>query len=95
MNTFKRGQAIPLIDGYTIALIQRNDLNDIIEMLGDPKVTEYLYFAPAPEDVYRDYFGPIIEGTAEAIGHGEWPEAQRPSFATKRVVSWAWWVCML
>ncbi|MEI8608985.1 GNAT family N-acetyltransferase [Enterovibrio sp. Hal110] len=75
MHTFKRGQAIPLMDGYTIALIQRSDLNDIIEMLGDPKVTEYLYFAPAPEDVYRDYFGPIIEGTAEAIGHGEWPES--------------------
>ncbi|MDD1796067.1 GNAT family N-acetyltransferase [Enterovibrio sp. ZSDZ42] len=75
MNTFKRGQAIPLIDGYTIALIQRSDLDDIIEMLGEPKVTEYLYFAPAPEDVYRGYFGPIIESTVEAIGHGEWPES--------------------
>ncbi len=75
ITTFKRGQAIPLIEGYTIALIQRSDLNDIIDMLGEPNVTQYLYFAPAPEDVYRGYFGPIIEGTVEAIGHGEWPES--------------------
>ncbi|MDD1782719.1 GNAT family N-acetyltransferase [Enterovibrio sp. ZSDZ35] len=73
-DTFKQGHAVSLKDGYTIALISDGDLDDIIEMLQNPNVTEYLFFAPAPEDMYRGYFGPIIEGTKVAIANNEWPE---------------------
>ncbi|KXF81681.1 GNAT family N-acetyltransferase [Enterovibrio coralii] len=73
-DAFKQGHAVSLKDGYTIALISKADLEDIIEMLQNPKVTEYLFFAPAPEEMYRGYFGPIIEGTEQAIANNEWPE---------------------
>lgn len=73
-SAFKRGDAVALTDGFTISLIKSSDLSDIIEMLANPKVTEYLFFAPAPEALYRDYFEPIIDSTREAIQKGEWPQ---------------------
>ena len=73
-SSFKRGDAVTLTDGFTISLIKSSDFPDILEMLENPKVTEYLFFAPAPEAVYRGYFAPIIDGTRESINRDELPE---------------------
>lgn len=75
ITQFKLGQAIPLTDSLTIELIKASDLSEIITMLDDPKVAEYLFFAPSPVEVYQGFFNPIIENTAEAISKGEWPDS--------------------
>ncbi|MCL1146559.1 GNAT family N-acetyltransferase [Shewanella marinintestina] len=74
ITQFKLGQAIPLTDSLTIELIKARDLSEIITMLDDPEVAEYLFFAPSPVEVYQGFFNPIIANTAEAISKGQWPE---------------------
>ncbi|MGS0680372.1 GNAT family N-acetyltransferase [Shewanella sp. 125m-7] len=75
ITQFKSGQAIPLTDSLTIELIKDKDLSDIVTMLDDPKVAEFLFFAPSPVEVYQGFFNPIIDNTAEAISKSEWPES--------------------
>ncbi|PSW21970.1 N-acetyltransferase [Photobacterium sanctipauli] len=70
----KQGQSIPLTSEYDIQLIVQDDLADILVMLENPKVTEYLFFAPAPESLYRGFFQPIIDDTQVAVNEGRWPE---------------------
>jgi ribosomal-protein-alanine N-acetyltransferase len=53
IKQLKTGQTIPLFSDYQIHLIQAQDLDAIKLMLDDPKVTEYLFFSPAPADVYE------------------------------------------
>ncbi len=72
---FTKGQRVALTEEFTIALIQAGDFKDIILMLDNPKVTEYLFFAPAPEEVYQGYFGPIIADITQAIADGTASEA--------------------
>ncbi|OAN18161.1 GNAT family acetyltransferase [Photobacterium jeanii] len=74
IDSLKRGNAIPLTPELTISLIKADDLADIITMLDNPKVTEFLFFAPAPVEVYQSFFQPIIDNTTEAIAHNEWPK---------------------
>lgn len=71
---FKQGKAAPLSETLTIRLITQEDLKDIITMLGNPNVAKYLFFAPAPVEMYEGFFNPIIENTQEAVEKGEWPE---------------------
>ena len=66
-SKLKRGESIPFNDSLTIALIQPNDLQDIITMLNDEAVNQYLFFAPADESMFQGFFGPIIENTQQAI----------------------------
>ncbi len=73
----KQGEAIPFNESLTIQLIQGSDLQDIIEMLNDDKVNQYLFFAPADNSLYEGFFGPIIENTAQAIKDGVWQIVQR------------------
>lgn len=73
VKAFIEGRAVPLTSGLSIRLIEHNDLQNIIEMLGNPKVAEYLFFAPAPVEVYEGYFGPIIEETRQALDEGRLP----------------------
>ncbi|MGF1725638.1 GNAT family N-acetyltransferase [Photobacterium nomapromontoriensis] len=70
----QQGQAMALAPNISFTLIRESDMADIIQMLANPKVTEYLFFAPAPVEVYRSYFDPIIEATAVAIDEQRWPE---------------------
>ncbi|WP_394208868.1 GNAT family N-acetyltransferase [Enterovibrio calviensis] len=74
ISLFKQGKAAPLSDTLTIKLITHDDLKDIITMLGNPNVAKYLFFAPAPVEIYEGFFNPIIESTREATAKGEWPE---------------------
>lgn len=77
----KQGKAIPFSDKLTIALIKPSDLVDIIEMLNDNRVNQYLFFAPADNSLYEGFFGPIIENTQEAIKQQQWPES--PTFVIR------------
>ncbi|ELB2892473.1 GNAT family N-acetyltransferase [Vibrio alginolyticus] len=77
----KQGEAIPFNESLTIQLIQGSDLQDIIEMLNDDKVNQYLFFAPADNSLYGGFFGPIIENTAQAIKEGVWPDS--PTFVIR------------
>ncbi|ENK2109259.1 GNAT family N-acetyltransferase [Vibrio alginolyticus] len=77
----KQGEAIPFNESLTIQLIQGSDLQDIIEMLNDDKVNQYLFFAPADNSLYEGFFGPIIENTAQAIKDGVWPDS--PTFVIR------------
>ena len=77
----KQGEAIPFNESLTIQLIQGSDLQDIIEMLNDDKVNQYLFFAPADNSLYEGFFGPIIENTAQAIKDDVWPDS--PTFVIR------------
>lgn len=77
----KQGKAIPFNESLTIQLIQGSDLQDIIEMLNDDKVNQYLFFAPADNSLYEGFFGPIIENTAQAIKDDVWPDS--PTFVIR------------
>ncbi len=81
LNALKQGNSTPLSDDYNIKLITSQDFSDILILLADPLVTEYLFFAPAPKEVYHCYFDPIIEATAAATAKGEWPE--KPVFIVR------------
>lgn len=74
MSSFKSGKSIEFSPGFSLSLIQQGDFNDIVTMLEDPKVTEYLFFAPAPEEIYHAYFDSIIKNTAQAIEKSAWPD---------------------
>ncbi|MGF1695246.1 GNAT family N-acetyltransferase [Vibrio lamellibrachiae] len=74
ITNFKQGKDTPLSDEFTIRLITHDDLQDIVTMLGNPNVAKYLFFAPAPVEMYHGFFNPIIENTKESIERGEWPE---------------------
>jgi|TARA_Y100001956_G_scaffold22540_2_gene22188 RimJ/RimL family protein N-acetyltransferase len=80
-QTLKQGQATPFNESLNIQLIQASDLKDIIEMLNDGKVNQYLFFAPADNSLYEGFFGPIIENTAQAIKDGVWPDS--PTFVIR------------
>lgn len=71
----KQGRTIPLGTEYTVRLIRSDDVNDLIAMLDNPNVAEYLFFAPAPEEVYRAYFESMITDTEESIATATWPES--------------------
>lgn len=75
-NNYERlmlGESITVAPAINISLVEQSDLDDLIEMLSDERVTEYLFFAPAPEEVYRQYFQPIIDKSLEARASGQWP----------------------
>lgn len=73
-NALKSGQSIPLTTTLTISLIKQADLIDIIQMFDNPNVTQYLFFAPAPVEVYQGFFTPIIDNTQSAIDAEKWPD---------------------
>ncbi|MCG7585720.1 GNAT family N-acetyltransferase [Photobacterium sp. OFAV2-7] len=71
----KQGHSCALNDTLSVRLIQQSDFDDIVEMLGNPAVNQYLYFAPSPVEVYEVFFTPIIENTRQAIANKEWPDS--------------------
>lgn len=74
IEQLKAGKAIPLFSNYQIRLIQPQDLESIKLMLNDPKVAEYLFFAPAPDSLYEGYFMPMIEEIQNAVKQGVWAD---------------------
>jgi RimJ/RimL family protein N-acetyltransferase len=72
-NLLKQGHAVVLDNDVIVTLVKQTDLDDLIEMLADERVTEYLFFAPSPVEVYHQYFQPIIDQCAEAQDQAVWP----------------------
>ncbi len=62
------------LEDIEISPLKKEDIEDIVEMLNNPEVCRYLFFAPAPEEVYRGYFEPIA-----AQMEGELEEGRKPS----------------
>ena len=81
VELLKQGQSVQLTESYSVSFINKQDLPEITCMLNDPRVTEFLYFAPVTPEILDDYFGPIIENTEEAIRAGEWP--RHPTIVVK------------
>lgn len=72
VEQLKQGFSFSLTEDYRVTLISSSDLPEIIEMLNTPDVAEFLFYAPAPDEVYKAYFGPIIEDTQKAISDHVW-----------------------
>ncbi|WP_051326428.1 GNAT family N-acetyltransferase [Aliagarivorans taiwanensis] len=69
-SVLTQGQSFPLIEGYQVRLLSPTDMPAICAMLAEPEVNRFLYFAPADESVYYDYFTPQFEQMALAIEQG-------------------------
>ena len=67
-----QGTPVSLDDNHQLTLLLESDIEDIVTMLNDGQVTEFLWFAPSPDSFYRDYFMPMAERNAQAMsGDGE------------------------
>ena len=53
----------------------REDLPDFAEMLADPEVGRWLWFAPLPEGGAEAFFTPFVDGQSEALAAGETPSS--------------------
>jgi ribosomal-protein-alanine N-acetyltransferase len=60
----QRGESISLTEDYTARLIEHADIPDIVTMLRDPRVQEFLFFCPSPDEVYQGYFTPLADCAA-------------------------------
>lgn len=49
------------------------DINGLIEMLKNPNVYKYIFFAPAPEEEYRNIFNPMVEKFQDALKNNTLP----------------------
>lgn len=74
----KQGHSYQLSETLSVQLIRQSDLADIIKMLENPNVNQYLFFAPSPVEVYEAFFNPIIDNTQQAIKENNWPDS--PTF---------------
>lgn len=71
-NQLLQGNPYHLNNDYQLSLISEPDIDDLVEMLKDDEVSEFLWFASAPEQFIRDYFAPVAARNAQAIrGRGE------------------------
>lgn len=80
-SKLKLGDSMSFNETLSIQLIQQKDLVDIFSMLGDDKVNQYLFFAPADEALYQGFFGPIVEDTEKALAEQRWPD--NPTFVIR------------
>jgi len=61
------------LEEIEVVPLKKNDIDDIVEMLKNPEVCRYLFFAPAPEEVYRGYFEPIALEMMKKLKEGKNP----------------------
>lgn len=52
-----------------------DDLPSMVEMLADPEVGRWLWFAPLPAEGVRAYFQPLLDAQEKALAEGKVPEA--------------------
>ena len=50
-----------------------NDLPDFAEMLSDPEVGRWLWFTPAPPEMFKMFFSPLLEAQAGQLELAELP----------------------
>lgn len=73
LQQLSQNQTIPFTEQYQLSLLRRSDLIAICEMLNDDKVNQYLYFAPAADSFFYDYFMPLFEQAEQAVAAGKLP----------------------
>ncbi len=61
------------LEEIEVSPLKIEDIDDIVEMLKNPEVCRYLFFAPAPEEVYRGYFEPIAAQMRRELEKGRDP----------------------
>ncbi len=71
-NHLLKGGIFNLSEGLEVSLLTKDDFNDIVKMLSDNNVNKYLYFAPAPPEVYGMFFNPLIEEIEQSISENKW-----------------------
>ncbi len=75
LENLLKGKHVEILDKYSVQLLKTSDIEDIVNMLQNPKVTEYLFFAGKSRDeLYRSYFQPIAVAMEKAIKTKEKPE---------------------
>ncbi|MCJ8347471.1 GNAT family N-acetyltransferase [bacterium] len=74
VKELKIGKSIKLFNTFKIRLIQSGDLSKIKIMLNDPRVHEYLFYAPAPDEIYEQYFQPMIDDIESAVKEKKWAD---------------------
>ncbi len=67
LSTLLNGDRLPLSGLYTLDLLKPSDMPAICTMLADEEVNRHLFFAPAPEQLYYDYFLPQFQAMSDAI----------------------------
>lgn len=80
-SKLKQGESIPFHGTLSIQFIRQQDLADIINMLNDEQVNQYLYFAPADDSLFQAFFAPIIDEVTQAIEKRIWPA--NPTFVIR------------
>ncbi|WP_461534800.1 GNAT family N-acetyltransferase [Spongorhabdus nitratireducens] len=67
-----KNQPIPLTETLSFKLLCPEDMDELIQLYQDPDVTEYLWFAPAPDEFFHSYFMPLaLKNRAALKGDGE------------------------
>ena len=74
-ETLKRGESTKISEGVHARLIKKEDFSHLVEMLNNPSMNKYLFYAPAPAEAFEGFFNPMIEAAAVAIEKNEWPDA--------------------
>lgn len=64
LRKLQLNDCISLTAEYEAMLIGHSDIPDIILMLKDPRVQEFLFFCPSPDEVYEGYFTPLVDCAA-------------------------------
>ncbi|GAA5186695.1 GNAT family N-acetyltransferase [Ferrimonas gelatinilytica] len=67
LHTLLNGDRLPLSGQYTLELLKPSDMPAICSMLADEQVNRHLFFAPASEQLYYDYFLPQFQAMDDAI----------------------------
>ncbi len=49
------------LENIDINILKNTDIKELADMYENPKVCQYLCFAPAPREVYTEYFEPIAK----------------------------------
>ena len=52
----------------------RDDIPEVAEMLSDPEVGRWLWFAPSPPKAVEAYFAPLIDRQTKELAAGETPQ---------------------
>ena len=71
----KQGKSSKISEHVNVRLIRQEDFNELVEMLNNPSINKYLFYAPAPAEAFEGFFHPMIEAAKQAIDNNEWPDA--------------------
>lgn len=74
-ESLKQGKSYKLSEQYNISLIRQEDFTDIVTMLNTDSVNKYLFYAPAPSELFEMFFNPMIEEAQESMSKNEWPSS--------------------